>query len=81
MSRITPPAGKTWNQYIEEQADALADQSIAARRLKKRDIKLGQIAHYERAAGGDTSNPRYREYNKYTSPGTKSPTLPHPFTK
>ena len=81
MSRVTPPAGTTWNQYIQDQADASLDQSIEARRLVKRDIKLGDIAQVERQAGGDNTSPSYREYNVYTSPGTVSPDEGHPWTK
>ena len=81
MSRVTPPAGKTWNQYIEEQADGSPDQSLDARRNAKRNIKLNSIAKVERQAGGDTSSPSYREYNKYSAPGTSSPDEGHPWTK
>jgi len=82
MSEITPPIGyTTWNQYIEDQANASADQSIEARRLVKRNIKLGQIAQIERQAGGDITSPSYREYNVYVTPGTVSPTIGHPWTK
>lgn len=80
MSRITPPAGKTWNQYSKEQADAAANQSADNRRLVKRNIKLNQIAKVERQAGGNTSSPSYRQYNKYSSPGTVSPVIGHPWT-
>ena len=79
MSRVTPPAGKTWNQYIEEQADASADQSLAARRLVKRNIKLNSIAKAERQQA--SPSPSYRQYNKYSSPGTVSPNEGHPWTK
>lgn len=82
MARITPPVGYTsWNVYIEDQADAAPDQSLAGRRLVKRDIKLDMIAEVERQAGGDTNSPSYREYNIYTSPGTVSPDEGHPWTK
>lgn len=80
MSNITPPIGySSWNQYIEDQADASVDQSIDARRLVKRDIKLGQIAQVERQAGGDITHPSYREYNVYITPGTASPATGHPW--
>lgn len=80
MSKITPPIGySSWNQYIEDQADASIDQSIDSRRLVKRNIKLGQIAQVERQAGGDITSPSYREYNVYIAPGTVSPTTGHPW--
>lgn len=77
MARVSPPTGYTsWNQYIEEQANLSADQSIQARRQVKRDIKLGLIAQVDRQSAGI----RYRDYNIYTSPGTVSPTIAHPWT-
>ena len=82
MARINPPIGyDSWNVYIEEQADASLDQSRAARALIKRDIKLGQIASVDRAAGGDVTKVNYREYNAYNTPGTASPTPVHPWEK
>lgn len=81
MSRIAPPDGYTnWNTYISDQADANGDQSITARRLIKRDIKLGSIAAIDRAAGSDTSKICYRSKNTYTTPGTVSPTASHPWS-
>ena len=81
MARLPVPSGYTsWNQYIEAMADASPDQSIEARRLIKRDIKLGMIASVERTAGGDTTSPSYRVNHIYESPGTKSPVLGHPWT-
>lgn len=79
MARITPPSGYTWNSYIEEQADASPDQSLAARRLVKRDIKLGEIAQVERQAGGNVNSPSYRIRNRYVSPGTFSPEIGRPW--
>jgi hypothetical protein len=82
MARVTTPLGyDSWNVYIEDQADASLDQSLGARRLVKRDIKLDMIAEVERQAGGNTSLPSYRIYNVYTSPGTASPNEGHPWTK
>ena len=82
MARIDPPKGYlNWNSYIEAQADLSPDQSIEARRLIKRDIKLGMIASVERLANGDTTSSRYRPYNRYISPGTTSPEPGHPWTK
>ena len=81
MSRVTPPTGYTWNSYIESQADAAIPQTMANRRLVKRNVKLGQIAQVERKAGGNIASPSYRQYNTYTSPGTYAPTVPRPFTK
>ena len=82
MARVTPPLGyDSWNVYIEEQANASPDQSRAARMLVKRDIKLGDIATVDRAAGGDTAKVQYREYNVYNSPGTHSPIPVHPWEK
>ena len=82
MARIDPPEGYlNWNSYIETQADLSPDQSIEARRLIKRDIKLGMIAGVERSADGDETNPRFRLYNRYISPGTVSPSVGHPWTK
>lgn len=78
MSRITPPTGKTWNQYIKEQADSGADQTLAGRRLTKRNVKLNQIAKVERQQAAPS--PSYRPYNKYTTPGTVSPATGHPWT-
>jgi Ni/Co efflux regulator RcnB len=80
MSRIAPPSGYiTWNQYIEAQANASPDQSIVARRLIKRNIKLSMIASEERYASGDTTSPSWRVYNDYESPGTMSPAIGHPW--
>ena len=79
MARVSPPTGKTWNQYIKEQANAAGDQSIANLRLVKRNIKLGQIAEVDRQAGGNVSAPNYREYNTYVSPGTVAPAVAHPW--
>ena len=82
MARINPPKGYlNWNSYIEAQADLSPDQSIEVRRLVKRDIKLSMIASVERSAGGDKTNPSYRPYNIYVSPGTTSPETGHPWTK
>ena len=80
MARLDPPPGYTsWNVYIEEQADLLPDQSIEARRLIKRDIKLGMIAAIDRQAGEDFTLARFRPYNRYLSPGTVSPDTGHPW--
>jgi hypothetical protein len=66
MARVPVPSGYTsWNQYIEAMADASPDQSIEARRLIKRNIKLGMIASVERFAGGDTTSPSYRVNHIY----------------
>lgn len=82
MSRVLPPPGyATWNAYIEEQANLSSDQSLESRRLIKRNIKLGMIAQAERQAGGDINNPRYRQYNVYSAPGTISPSTGHPWKK
>lgn len=81
MARINPPPGySSWNVYIEEQANLSPDQSIEARRLIKRDIKLGMIAAIDRQAGGDLSTIRYRPYCYYISPGTFSPAIGHPWS-
>jgi hypothetical protein len=48
----------------------------AATKLKRRNDKLA-LAKAKRQAEGNG----YRELNKYTSPGTKSPTPGHPWTK
>lgn len=79
MARVQPPPNTTWNNYIESQANASADQSIEARRLIKKNIKLGMIASIERQAGGNTASPSYRPYNKYVPPGTVSPAIGRPF--
>jgi hypothetical protein len=80
MSRIAPPSGYVnWNQYIEAQANASVDQSIAARRLIKRNIKLGMIASQERYANGNSNSPSWRVYNDYEPPGTVSPAIGHPW--
>jgi hypothetical protein len=80
MARVPVPSGYTsWNQYIEAMADASSDQSIEARRLIKRDIKLGMIASAERFANGDITSPSYRAFNVYESPGTISPADGHPW--
>ena len=82
MARVPVPyeyGVDTWNEYIEQQANASPDQSIEARRLIKRNIKLGQIASVERYAGGDTTSPSWREYNDYETPGTVSPAVGHPW--
>ena len=50
----------------------------ALTKAQRRDRKLGVIAAPDRQAVGTNS---YRPYNQYTSPGTVSPTEPHPFTK
>lgn len=77
MARITPPMGyDNWDTYINEQADLSPDQSIEARRLIKRDIKLGMIAQIER----QLSEPSYRQYNQYSSPGIYAPYEGRPFT-
>jgi hypothetical protein len=55
------------------------DQSIAGRRLTKRNIKLEEIAAVERFANGVTTNPRYRPYHLYETPGTFSPATAHPW--
>lgn len=74
MASIPPPVGySNWNAFIEEQANLSPDQSIEARRLIKRDIKLGTISTASRASI-DITSPSYRPYNVYVSPGTKSPT-------
>jgi len=76
MAQTPPPNGFTsWNDYIEQAADASLDQSITARRLIKRDIKLGMIAVAQRL----TDN-RYAARNTYVSPGTRSPSIGHPWT-
>ena len=81
MTRIAVPVGYTsWNAYIEAQANAASPQTIEQRRLVKRNIKLGMEAHVDRYAGGNTLAPNYRPYNNYTSPGTHSPTIGHPWT-
>jgi len=81
MTRIAVPVGYTsWNAYIETQANATSPQTIAQRRLVKRNIKLGMEAEVDRQAGGNTSAPNYRPYNNYTSPGTHSPSTGHPWT-
>ena len=65
MARIAPPTGySNWNTYIEEQANLSPDQSIEARRLIKRNIKLSQIAAVERKL----PLPSYRPRNIYISP-------------
>lgn len=80
MSRIAPPSGYlSWNTYSNDQADASLDQSITARRLIKRNIKLNQIASEERYAGGDTTSPSWRVYNDYETPGTVSPATGRPW--
>lgn len=80
MARIAPPFGyDSWNVYIEAMADASIDQSTAARRLIKRDIKLGMIASQERFASGNTASPSYRPYHVYETPGTFSPAIGHPW--
>lgn len=77
MARVPVPNGYTsWNAYIEAQADASPDQSIEARRLIKRNIKLGLIAQVDRQTAGNT----YRIYNVYTSLGTVSPMIAHPWS-
>lgn len=78
MARITPPSGYiSWNVYIEDQVIGITD--IEARRLIKRDIKLGLIAQVERQAGENFNSPSYRLYNVYDSPGTFSPVNVHPW--
>jgi len=80
MARIAPPLGySSWNVYIEKMANDGPDQSIEARRLIKRDIKLGIIARQERFAEGDITSPSYRPYHIYEKPGTFSPTIGHPW--
>ena len=77
MARVPVPNGyASWNEYIEAQADASIDQSIEARRLVKRNIKLGLIAQVDRQTAGNA----YRDYNVYSSPGTVSPATGHPWT-
>jgi len=76
MAQTPPPNGFTsWNDYIEQAADASLDQSITARRLIKRDIKLGMIAAAQRL-----TDSRYDARNTYVSPGTRSPSPGHPWT-
>jgi hypothetical protein len=79
MSRIAPPSPYvSWNTFIEDQVAGITDPD--ERRLIKRNIKLELIASPERHAGNDTTDPRYREYNMYISPGTVSPTMNRPWT-
>lgn len=79
MARVAPPLGYTsWNVYIEDQVAGIVD--IDERRLVKRDIKLGMVAQVERQAGGDVTSPSYRANNVYSTPGTKSPVIGHPWT-
>lgn len=47
-------------------------------KAQRRDRKLGVEAAPDRQSVGTNS---YRPYNQYASPGTYSPTEPHPFTK
>jgi hypothetical protein len=75
MARITPPIGKTWNQVIQEAADAAVDQSATGRRLAKRNVKLGQIADVERALPA----PSLRTFRTYNTPGTVAPTAHRPW--
>ena len=49
----------------------------AATKLKRRDDKLA-LAQTKRQLVGTVG---YRPYNVYTSPGTHSPTIGHPWTK
>ena len=78
MARVTPPSGyATWNAYIEHSVNGITD--INQRRMIKRDIKLGMIAHVERYANGVTTSNSYRSHNVYNTPGTVSPTLSHPW--
>ena len=80
MSRISHPIGYlSWNDYINAQADASPDQSIEARRLIKRDIKLGIIAAVERDPDVNPNSVSWRTYSQYSSPGTVSPVEGHPW--
>ena len=80
MARILIPEGySSWNDYINQQADASPDQSIEARRLIKRDIKLSMIAMPDRNSAANISSMRYEGRNSYVSPGTVSPTVGHPW--
>lgn len=45
---------------------------------QRKDYKLSHIAGPERQKVGTNS---YRPYNQYSSPGTHSPTVGHPWTK
>jgi len=77
MAKVSPPTtSTTWNVYIKTQTDALPDQSLAARRLFKRNLKLEKIAQVERLARGANTATNFRSNNIYVSPGTRSPT-PH----
>jgi hypothetical protein len=76
MARVTPLTSSTWNVYIKAQTDALPDQSMTARRLFKRNLKLEKIAQVERLARGLTTATNFRSNNIYVPPGTRSPT-PH----
>lgn len=80
MARITPPIGyDSWNQCLQDQIDALGpNPDPAAIRLLKRDIKIGEYATIERSVEG---TPSYRILNVYTSPGTVSPEVGHPWTE
>ena len=72
MSRVPPPSGyTTWNAYIEAQADASPDQSIAARRAIKKSIKESMIAAPQRHQDG-----RPDTYNS----GAVSPTIGRPWS-
>jgi hypothetical protein len=74
MANTPPPVGySNWNAYIRAQVNLSPDQSIEAKRLIKRDIKLSAISAASRASI-DITSPSYRPYNVYVSPGTKSPT-------
>jgi len=77
MAKVSPPTtSTTWNVYIKAQTDALPDQSMAARRLFKRNLKLEKIAQVERLARGSNTATNFRSNNIYVPPGTRSPT-PH----
>jgi hypothetical protein len=53
--------------------------NTTATKLKRRNDKLA-LAATKRAAGGNTSAVYYRPYHFYTSPGTVSPLVGHPWT-
>jgi len=76
MARVTPLTSATWNVYIKAQVDALPDQSMTARRLFKRNLKLEKIAQVERLARGSNTATNFRSNNIYVPPGTRSP-APH----
>ena len=80
MARIAPPAPyTTWNTYIKAMVNLAPDQTIAGRRLVKRNIKLEEIAAVERYANGNSASLSYRPYHIYETPGTFSPATAHPW--